>query len=170
MIKKIALLLLLCISLSLMGCQTVSKNNGGLDFKAQYIRTDGYIEEARYPVISLINSPAELHEYYNAQKDDYDLERRTQVASDSTIGFLDATHPYDDAYFTDHVLVFVLVQEGSGSIRHAVKNIKENGGLVEMTIERIVPGTGTDDMANWHIMVELKRGSFEESDLRVIME
>ncbi len=168
--KIIATFLLLCTALSLIGCQATSKTNGGLDFEAQYIRTDGYIEEGRYPVITLINSPAELHEYYNARKDDYDLERRAQVASDSTIGFLDAIDPHDDAYFTDHVLVFVLVEEGSGSIRHAVKNIKVNGGLVEMTIERIVPAEGTDDMAEWHIIVELKRGAFEESDLRVILE
>ncbi len=174
MIKNISLLLLLSISLFLIGCQASSEkpgyHDGALDFEAQYIRTDGYIEEGFYPVITLINSPAELNEYYNARKDDYDFERREQVASDSTMGFLDAIDAYDAAYFTDHVLVFVLVREGSGSNRHAVKSIKENGGLVEMTIEQIVPDTGTDDMAEWHIMVELKRGTFEESDLRVILE
>lgn len=174
MMKNISLLLLLCISFFLIGCQAASEKpgdqDGALDFEVQYIRTDGYIEENRYPIITLINSPTELNEYYNARKDCYDLERREQVASDSTIGFLDAIDPYDDAYFTDHVLVFVLVREGSGSIRHAVKNIKENGGLVEVTIERIVPKEGTDDMAEWHIMVELKRGTFAETDLKVILE
>lgn len=126
-----------------------------LDFEAQYIRTDGYHEELRYPSVKLIRSVEELNAYYEANKTLYDLERRDDPAADSTIVFLDACDQYDDAFFEDHRLILVLLEEGSGSTRHKVTAVRQNqDGELTVDIETIVPEVGTCDMALWHIFVE----------------
>lgn len=126
-------------------------------FDAQYIRTNGGPEEG-YPYHTVISSRAELEAYYEAHKDIYDLERRETVYSDSTIGFLDACDKYDDTYFERQNLVLIALQEGSGSIRHEITDVRrnmENGGW-DITIDRKVPEVGTDDMAQWHLFLEVQ--------------
>jgi hypothetical protein len=174
-------ILLLCIMISMLGCQLTQKNNPtipdsdvelvkNLDFEAQYIRTNGYTEAISYPVISLIQSTEELNEYYLKNKDIYNLEKRAEVLSDLTIGFLDAVEKYDDAYFNDSVLVLLLLEEGSGSIRHQITDIKRNEGFLEIYINKLVPNYGTDDMAQWHIIVELKKDTIGDSEIKVVID
>lgn len=128
-------------------------------FSAQYIRTDGYQASASYPAIKIIHSLEELKSYYEENKDLYDLERREAVASDSTIGFLDACDKYDSAYFEDSFLILILLAEGSGSIRHTVDqlSLNENGELTA-AISTSAPESGTADMALWHIIIEPGQG------------
>ena len=128
-------------------------------FSAQYVRTNGYHEDAQYPRVAVIRSVAELEAYYEANKDFYYLEKREDPASDSTIGFLDACEKYDDAYFEDQILILVLLEEGSGSIRHDVTAVTVDGdGNMTISINTIVPQAGTADMAEWHIFVEVEGG------------
>ena len=129
-----------------------------VDFQAQYIRTDGYRENAEYPAVTVIHSRQELESYYEANKDLYDLERRKEVYSDTSIGFLDACDQYDDAYFAQSELVLILLEEGSGSVRHQVSSVWRQDGL-RITVERQVPEVGTCDMAQWHIFLEIPKGS-----------
>lgn len=129
-------------------------------FEAQYIRTDGYSEERKYPYHTVIGSRAELEAYYETYKESYDLERREKVYSDSTIGFLDACDKYDDAYFERQNLVLIVLQESSGSIRDEITDVRhnmENGGWA-ITIDREVPEVVTDDMAQWHLFLEVQMG------------
>ena len=133
-------------------------------FEAQYIRTDGYSEDRNYPFHVVINSREELEAYYEANKEVFDLERKEKVYSDTTIGFLDACDKYDDSYFERQNLVLIVLEEGSGSIRHEITDVRphrnENGALVgwDITIDRIVPEVGTDDMAQWHLLLEVQMG------------
>ena len=133
-------------------------------FDAQYIRTDGYSDDRSYPYHTVISSRTELKGYYEAYKDTYNLERREIVYSDSTIGFLDACDKYDDAYFERQNLVLIVLQEGSGSIRHEITDVRphriENGASDgwDITIDRKVPEVGTDDMAQWHLFLEVQMG------------
>ena len=53
----------------------------------------------------------DLSDYYNTWHEVFDLERRDQVYSDSTIGFLDACDRYDEAFFETHYLIFVLLED-----------------------------------------------------------
>ena len=143
-----------------------------IDFGAQYIRTYGYREDARYPAVRIIRSVRELREYYEANEEEYGLGRRDHVSSDTTIGFLDACDKYDDAYFEDHILVMVLLEEGSGSIRHKVQSVRMSAiGQCRIYIDRIVPEAGTCDMAEWHILIELEAGVKieKESDTTVFV-
>lgn len=134
-------------------------------FKAQYIRTDGGTEEASYPHHTVISSRAELDAYYEAHKDTYDLERRDTFSSDSTIGFLDACDKYDDAYFERQNLVLIILEEGSGSIRHEITDVRRHATRSgtsdgwDISIDRRVPEAGTDDMAQWHLFLEVQTGN-----------
>lgn len=91
-------------------------------------------------------------------------EQVITVYSDSTIGFLDACDKYDNAYFERQNLVLIVLQEGSGSIRHEITDVRrhriENGALDgwDITIDRKVPEAGTEDMAQWHLFLEVQMG------------
>ena len=127
-------------------------------YRVQYIRTDGYRDGVQYPQVYFVRSVRQLSDYYKANKDIFDLEHRDHVYSDTTIGFLDACERYDNGFFEKNYLVFLLLEEGSGSIRHEVQKvelIEEN--QIAITVGRTVPEVGTEDMALWHIMVELDR-------------
>ena len=139
-------------------------------FSAQYIRTDGYHEGVEYPRVTVIRSRQELESYYEANKTLYNLERREEVYSDTSIGFLDACDRYDDAYFAEQDLILILLEEGSGSVRHQVTDVHRNQNW-QITVKRQVPELGTCDMAQWHIFVEIQMGKVisesEEADIQI---
>lgn len=146
-----------------------------MDFTAQYIRTDGYHEDVEYPVVKVIHSVEELQAYYETNKNLYDLERRTDVASDYTIGFLDACDKYDATYFEEQVLIMVLLEEPSGSNRHQVKEVRwnetEEVKQMRIEIESVIPEVGTEDMAEWHILIEPKADvAIEASDIKIFLD
>lgn len=130
-----------------------------VDFDVQYIRTDGYRDGEKYPKVVFIRSVEALNGYYEANKDTFDLSRKDKVYSDTTTGFLDACDRYDAAYFEKGYLVFVLLEEGSGSIRHKVTGSTiSSDGKLGIYIDTISPEVGTCDMAEWHIILEMSNG------------
>lgn len=138
--------------------------------QVQYIRTDGYADGAKFPRVAVIESKDALDSYYHSNKDTFDLERRQMVYSDSTIGFMDACHRYDERFFENSYLVLVLLEEGSGSVRHKVAGIEKTDDAVLVKIQRIVPEMGTDDMAQWHIILEVKRTGKPVTEEQVLVE
>ncbi len=133
-------------------------------FVAQYIRTNGYSANGVYPYHAVIDSKEELMAYYEANKTLFDLERRDSVYSDSTIGFLDACDKYDESYFDGNNLVLIVLEEGSGSIRHEITDVRarrdENGAQLgwNITVKSVAPEVVTDDMAQWHLFLEVQMG------------
>lgn len=126
---------------------------------AQYIRTNGYFDGQEYPYYVIIRSVKDLERYYEQNKNTYDLEKQEKVYSDTTIGWLDAIEKYDEEYFKVNDLIMIVLEEGSGSIRHEVKSVVKNpDGSFAVEIERDVPEVGTEDMAEWHIIVEPECG------------
>jgi len=124
----------------------------------QYIRTDGGQEGAVYPRVRVIPDRGSLEAYYEENRTAYQMERREQVYSDSTVGFLDACDRYDPGFFEENYLVLVLLEEGSGSIRHRVEGISAGAdGRISLSVTRLVPEVGTDDMAQWHLILEMKK-------------
>lgn len=120
------------------------------DFRAQTVRTDGYHDGAQYPRVTVIHSAEELNAYYEANKDLYYME-----------GFRTACETYDDAYFAERILVIVLVEAGSGSVRYQVSDVAlagVNGSDLAVAIDVLVPEVGTCDMAEWHILIEPEAG------------
>lgn len=127
-------------------------------FNAQYIRTDGYHAGAAFPRVVIIRTYDELQKYYSNNCGIFDLERKTTVYSDTTIGFLDACDKYDAAYFEENILLMVLLEEGSGSVRHEVTDVfTYESGELNIAIQFHSPEIGTCDMAQWHILIELNK-------------
>lgn len=114
----------------------------------QEIRTDGGSEDIVYPLVTVLRSREELEDYCRAQRDIFDLES----------GFLDACKGYDSSYFAQNDLILICVEENSGSVTHQVTDVcEENGGWV-ITVVRHEPEEKTDDLAQWHILVEVQMG------------
>ena len=136
-----------------------------VEWAAQYIRTNGYQDGAKFPRVVVIKSTKELNEYYNANNQTFDLERKEKVYSDTTIGFLDACDQYDEAFFEKNYLIFVLLEEGSGSVRHEVRSVGQTSDKkISVNVDSILPdGAGTCDMAEWHIILELGRDVLVET-------
>ncbi|SHM17855.1 dockerin type I repeat-containing protein [Ruminococcus flavefaciens] len=109
--------------------------------EAQYVRTDGYISGAKYPQTKLITSAEELKSYIEANKDKYNMKSEE---------FNDAVEKYSSKWFDSNKLMIVVLEEGSGSVRHGVTEVTNKS----VTINRTVPQVGTADMAEWHIFIE----------------
>ena len=105
-------------------------------FKVEYIRTNWHDRNSEITVISSFNA-------FN------------QLSSDLT-DFLGNAYgqQYTDDFFMRRYLVIVSLEEPSGSIRHRVERVEENGDIV---IVRLVPEIGTADMAGWDIIIELDK-------------
>ena len=62
-------------------------------------------------------------------------------------------------------MVLIILEEGSGSIRHEITDVRahkdENGASHgwDITINSIVPEAVTDDMAEWHLFLEVQMGN-----------
>lgn len=145
------------------GEKSVEPAEQNVEFKAIYVRTDGYHDGEKYPRASWITTPDEIQEYYEANKDKYYLESIGHPYSDQTVsGFTEAVKDYDEAFFRDYDLIFVVLEEGSGSIRHevtAVKALRLDDGKhsLQTEITRLIPEVGTDDMAEWHVILEIPK-------------
>lgn len=114
--------------------------------EAQYIRTDGYIDGAKYPRTILITDTEELQSYVEANEDKYHL---------SSGSFTEAIEKYDDNWFSTHKLMMIVLEEPSGSIRHGITELTNK----YVTIDRTVPEVCTADMAEWHILIEFDKNA-----------
>jgi len=142
-----------------------------LSFKAQYIFAMPNYSYTNTKTIFVLNSSEELKKYYNENKDMYygKLGRDNEYQH-YTIGFSEAVEKYDNNYFKDHLLVFILCEEPSGTFRHKVIDVMQTDTGTVITVKRIVTYPATGDMAEWHIMVELKKAEYNGSPITVIFE
>ena len=124
------------------------------DFEAYYVRTNGGMDEVEYPQVTVISSTAELEDYRETYGEFYDLSHRAKTYESDTEGFADLVENCDGEFFREHVLVLILLEESSGSVGHEVTGVLEDGTI---TIRRDVPEIGTDDMAQWHVLLMLPR-------------
>ncbi len=74
---------------------------------------------------------------------------------------------YDEDYFEANSLALLLVLESSGSIRHQIDDVKLQEKTLHVTLIKRVPTTGTTDMANWSIFIELDRVLEDSIELEV---
>lgn len=71
---------------------------------------------------------------------------------------------YTEEFFGEKSLIFVILEEPSGSIRHSVEYVKLTDGIMDIGIDSIVPEACTDDMAIWHIIVSLDKNAIPKSE------
>ena len=126
------------------------------DFDVQYIRAGIKSENYIYPAARIFRTEEELKTY---------LKTETHMSEN----LLNACEKYDDEYFENRMLVAVLLEEGSGSIRHEVERIGVDSGDLWIEIKSIVPEVGTCDMAWWHVLIEPEAGVEVESEEDVVI-
>ena len=137
-----------CIFILLLAAVILFTQFGKLDFSAQYIQV-GHINTDE-PVVK-IESPEQLQEFYSSNSEHLDH------GYGDIISFAEAVKKYDNDFFEKSMLAIVLLNEGSGSARHKVESVDKGIGGVKINIERIVPEVSLNDLAAWHIIVELNR-------------
>lgn len=123
-----------------------------------FFRADlSHYAEAEYPLTEKINSAGELLDYYKRNREIYQFgqgyygeESMADVVFSDSSGF-------NDDFFETRFLLFVVLEEGSGSVRHRVESVKPDGGFLSINITRIIPGICTADMAQWHIAFDLDK-------------
>lgn len=141
-----------------------------LPVKAQYIRTDGGWEDGTFPQVSVIPSKEYLQGYYESNKENFCLERRELAHVGN--GFLDACDQYNEAFFEENYLVFVILEEPSGSISHEITQVLYTGfEQLSISVERESPECGTCDMAAWHLILEIPREyAVAETDILLFID
>lgn len=125
-----------------------------LDFEAAYVKTTQPSTCDDYPAIHLITSVEELADFCASRYREY-------IAFE---GVNEQALNYDEAYFENKSLIILMLEEGSGSVRHNVVNVDMYANnVVNIELERIVPEIGTCDMAYWYIFVDVSCVLPEES-------
>ena len=134
------------------------ENLPSVDFDAQYIRAGSKKELSAYPAVKIIRSANEMSRY---------LKKETHMSEE----LVNACKKYDADYFKEQILTIVLLEEGSGSVRHEVEKVSANNGHAVIQIKSIAPEVGTCDMAWWHILIELEAGVqiADEEDVTVFL-
>ena len=119
-----------------------------------YYRTDlaRYTGDV-YPKAVVINSVAELDDYYEKNKDTYQFHIRYRRRLSMLEDVFEKKSRYNDRFFNSRPLLFIVVEEGSGSIRHRVDSTTIENGERTINIERTIPKVCTADIAQWHIVL-----------------
>ena len=134
-----------------------------IPFSAVYCRGNRLKDELPFGGLQVIGSMAEMDTYRQAYWPNTSYEQ--VLENGKTISAeLDS---YDTAFFAEHLLVIALVEEGSGTIRHEVVSCATASTGNEITIRSFYPtpdGSGTTDMAYWHIPIALKRADLKSLD------
>lgn len=125
-----------------------------------YIDT-GYTSsrEDAFDAYTLVTYKSDLNWYYQNNKDKADLE-----SYKSGKGFLDVINKYDTHWFDEKALIIIPLIETSGSNRHQVLSYQVEESKLKVNIKSIIPAIGTDDMAGWHIIVEIYKSHLESID------
>ena len=134
------------------------ENLPSVDFDAQYIRAGSKKELSAYPAVKIIRSANEMSRY---------LKNETHMSEE----LVSACEKYNADYFKEQILIIVLLEEGSGSVRHEVEKVGADNGHAVIQIKSIAPEVGTCDMAWWHILIEPEAGIqiADEEDVTVFL-
>jgi hypothetical protein len=146
---------------------TVTLEEGELiDYRGKSVRTDGYVVNEQYPVVTTIKSKAELEQYYNQYKDAYDFSRRIPLSDYGTGGFLDETDKYTDEYFADQFLVIMIISaDTNGYPKHGIAGIDIDGNII---VDRAVP-QAEDGAGKWSHIIEIPN-EYSEKDFKILYQ
>ncbi len=135
------------------------------EFDVQHVRPDGYNAGFKYPIVKVIHSVDELNAHYEEYREYFFLDGNGPY---DELTFVKACEKYDAEYFKDNILIFVIVEEGSGSISHKVTDIYKDGSILNIDIDRHSPWNQTEDMAEHYYIIEIsKSADTEERDIKV---
>ena len=110
-----------------------------------------WTDHDKWPACYVFTDSASLSGYYLSQPVNDAEEAKAAISA------------YDDAWFAEHQLIVVPVDEGSGSVRHEVALVTKG----KIVINRKSPEIGTCDMASWRIFIEVDKGFSEDGNIKV---
>jgi len=122
-----------------------------IKFDTKSIQTHLYNDNYVAPTKDIITSVSDIKKYQETYKEtNLDL----------------SLNAYTEDYFNDKVLVIVTIQESSGSTTNKVGSIFKADNLtsLDIMVDRKVAEIGTDDMATWHLLVEIDKSTFGNTD------
>ena len=127
----------------------------------QYIRT-GYSSLDAHDY-QIIRHYSDLNWYYENNKGICNLERNDPGnAIDLTIGFLDAVDKYNTQWFDENALVLIPLIENSGGITHTITSYNIIDDVLKINIKSNLTGAATEDMAGWHLIMEVKQSHIQD--------
>ncbi len=185
--KFVSFLLAALLLFSLCGCSTPapaesklpessaapvsSESEIFLDTEALYIRAGSYGDESFDALFPFENPGAmaisavkhlpvlrfQTEDEFTARveklKEFFQLDR----AYDEADSFMEQTTRFDEAFFEENDLLAVYVWAPSGSIRHEVTEAVIYSGQLTIYVKEIVPEIGTDDIAEWFILLPVSK-------------
>lgn len=119
--------------------------------KTHFVRSYCYPTKTAYPYIVVIKSTEELKSYYDDNKTVWYFDSKPN--GDDSVSFNEAIKKYDNEFFKENALIFVVTEEGSGSVRYSDVTIDGN----TIKVRKYCPEVYTCDMAYWHIIIELPK-------------
>ncbi len=108
--------------------------------------------------IMVIEELEELENYLSANDTQFDFTR-----TDPT--FKSYVENKETAFFDDHYLILIKLQEVSGSIWHELDTLEVENDTLMVTLNAHVPEIGTTDMAAWHLIIEVPKASYTFDDV-----
>ena len=115
-----------------------------------------YSGDWHFPHTETVNTYAEWQSLYLG----------CSVGSISDGGFTEGLAALDEAFFAEHSLAILYVEEGSGSYRHSVYDIRVEDEELKIGLATLKPEIGTCDMAYWAVLVPIDK---EYGDLPVVI-
>jgi len=169
--KVVAVMLGVMFMWTLAACEEFDINDDivelvfGTDYEVENFRTEplvGYPEEG-IEEIFWIESLSELETYVKEYEDIFNFDWDDP-------SFREHIEQYDEDFFAENHLFFVVVDEPSGSIRHGVEEITAEEDVLNIHMSRDIPDVGTWDMAAWHVVIELDKDAHDFDSVELILE
>lgn len=145
--RKILLMIFLCVlAITALACENKEKE---ISFHAEFYKSlmgKTHSSLADNPEIYIIHDKNELNDYYEKNKEHYDLSKLKENFS-----------RYDEEYFKKQDLIFIVFQEPGSAISHEVRSVKYVDDTWEVTIQKNRPEAGVTNMAWWHLALEINQ-------------
>lgn len=141
-------------------------NNSNIDFiKIGYVKQDEMgLQFENFDTLNLTSKQhigvlrIETLNNLNSVLNNMNKKCNIETRHGSEVSLKERLSKYNDDYFKNNILVLFSIQEGSGSISHELENIKFNDDNIQFIIQvNIFRESGTDDMANWIGIFEMKK-------------
>lgn len=124
------------------------------------VRTDTQWGENLHGDATYIVSESSMKQYIDDNEDVFNFTQGNP-------SFEALTHSYDEDFFADSLIVLITYEENSGSITHEIEQMTVENGTLHIDVKRIIPEAGTDDMAAWHLVVELSKDDYLFDEVNV---
>ena len=136
-----------------------------IGFHAEIIRTNGEYDYLFYPAF-VFSDQESLYKYYEENKDNYDLDGEWFENPDEKESiFFNIIKKYDEDFFAHNQLICILMEDGTGCVKHLVERVIKNGNDIHVMSSTHYYGkdyVSTSDMAEWHILIEVSRADTGE--------